>query len=248
MKHGKEKLVHLETIDSTNLFALKNFAEFADGTLIIADSQTNGRGRRGRKWISPPANIYASYVIKKQEGLAPVCASWIGCLASLNTLRSFAPKSDFWIKWPNDVFSGSKKISGVLCESHSAQNSNRVDGMIIGMGVDVNLTPKDIENAGISATSLFIETGKKTDIAKFAEILHDNLLTLSDMDQESLYEIWKRENRLLGKKILVRLENGEEISGIFKDIAEDGRLVLRIGQSRNRYFSSGDVSLEIPTD
>ena len=82
--------VFLETVDSTNSYALRNFNSFGNGTLIIARSQTQGRGRKGRVWTSPPdVNVYVSLILKGFKFL-PAQASWIASLAALDTLRNAA--------------------------------------------------------------------------------------------------------------------------------------------------------------
>lgn len=237
------ELIRLETVDSTNLYALQNFAELADGAMVVAYTQTEGKGRRGRKWVSPPGkNIYASFVLKRAD--ASKCAPWIGCIASLNTLKSFTEKSDLWIKWPNDVFCGTKKIAGVLCESHSAPASNVIDGIVVGIGVNLNMTMEEVEAIGVPATSILIETGVQSEIAEFAEVLQRNLLKISKADEKFIYGIWKKENRLIGKKVSVQMENGEKSTGIFKYISDEGNLVMLMDGNFERSFSSGDVSVE----
>jgi len=111
-----EETLFLDEVDSTNSYALRNFECFESGTLIVARSQSAGRGRKGRSWSSPPGvNVYASLILKGFKFL-PAQASWIGSLATLETLRSTAPRLEFSVKWPNDVLCGDAKIAGVLCE------------------------------------------------------------------------------------------------------------------------------------
>ncbi len=101
--------IHLETVDSTNTYARENFDRFPDATLITAGKQTAGRGRLGRKWVSPEnQNIYASFLMK--EISQPFYATIVSSLAVLRTLRATVPDIDCYIKWPNDIYVGHAKI------------------------------------------------------------------------------------------------------------------------------------------
>ena len=109
-------LLELESVDSTNTYAKDNFNVLADGTLVCAEMQTAGRGRLGRRWLSPAGtNIYASLVMKRIDN--PFYATVTSSLSTLAMLFAAWPRGSFFIKWPNDIYSGCRKISGILCEA-----------------------------------------------------------------------------------------------------------------------------------
>ena len=218
----------------------------ADTSLVLAKEQSSGHGRRGRKWLSPPGNIYASFVVKKI--LHPSQLTFIGALSSIQTLRDYAPNLQFWVKWPNDVYIGSLKIAGVLSETHCPEKSNKPDGAVIGIGVNLNTDKEFFAVEKVQGTSIFSETAKITDIEKFAESLQNNLLKLyleTFRNPEGIYESWKKENILVGKEIEIIQESGHKIKGVFKDIDKTGSLILHLPDGSTQTFHSGEVSMKI---
>jgi BirA family biotin operon repressor/biotin-[acetyl-CoA-carboxylase] ligase len=218
----------------------------ADSSLILAKGQTSGHGRRGRKWISPPGNIYASFVVKKV--LSPSHLTFIGALSSLQTLREYAPAIKFWVKWPNDVYVKSLKIAGVLSETHSPEKSNKADGAVIGIGINLNTDKEFFAVAKLPGTSIFAETAKIINIENFTESLQANLLKMYQdilINPDGIYEIWKKENILIGKEIEVIQESGDKVKGVFKDIAKDGSLILLLPDGSTKNFHSGEVSVRV---
>jgi BirA family transcriptional regulator, biotin operon repressor / biotin---[acetyl-CoA-carboxylase] ligase len=150
-------------IDSTNTYA-RRLAENGgrDGELVIAESQTAGRGRLGRHWVSPPnINLYFSFILR--PNLPPARAPQISLMAAValaETLQSFLPVLPI-IKWPNDIIVNGRKLAGILTEMSCV--SERVDFVILGIGLNVNyplhLMPEEIRQR---ATSIFAECRKET--------------------------------------------------------------------------------------
>lgn len=217
----------------------------ADASLVLAKEQTSGHGRRGRKWLSPPGNIYGSFVVKKV--LHPSKLTLIGALSALQTLRDYAPALQFWVKWPNDVYVKSLKIAGVLSETHSPEKSNKSDGAVIGIGINLNTDRDFFESGQVPGTSIFAETAKITCIDKFAKSLQDNLLKMyrdTFINPEGICELWKKENILIGKEVQIIQESGHNLRGVFKDIDRDGSLVLLLPDGSIQNFHSGEISVK----
>lgn len=229
-------IIKLDTIDSTNRYGLREFANFADNTLIVSDSQDAGRGRRGKSWHSPAGkNIYASYLIKGDQSLIEK-SLWICGLAALKTLREHSTDLALWLKWPNDIYCTPKnnpsqylKIAGLLAEMHSPAGSNTIDGVVAGMGINLNMTNSDLEKIDQPATSILNETGKEVNIANFADNLLQNLSfyrTIFEENINQLYIEWKSENGLIGKTITLQKDDNKIISGKVTDVTRNGILVL----------------------
>ena len=245
------KIIRLEKIDSTNRYALDGFANFADNTLIIADEQEAGRGRRGKSWISPPGmNLYASYIVKTPS--FPIGrAMWCGGLATLITLSELAPDSDLWLKWPNDVCCSCdkdgipyRKIAGLLAETWSPADSNKLEGVVVGIGVDLNMPKEILETIDQPATSVVVETGNEVDIADFAEKLFENLLKfrrLAESDPEKFFKVWATANGLKGKTIKIRLDDGSLIEGTVAGVNEEGALLLKKEDGEINTVISGEL-------
>src|SRR5512137_1367580 len=150
-----------EQTDSTNKVALGlAFGGAPEGTAVIADSQTGGRGRHGRSWFSPPGkNIYTSIIIR--PAIDPVASSQVTLMTGVavaELLEALCP-GRIDLKWPNDVLANGRKICGILAESRAT--AVKVDYIVIGIGINVNMAEGDIED-GLRdiATSVKIETGK----------------------------------------------------------------------------------------
>lgn len=241
--HKDLNIIYLDTIDSTNKYALRNFDRLADATLIVANGQTAGRGRHEREWLSPPnINIYASLIIKN-AGRNPVVASIIASLGTLNTLRETAPEIKFWLKWPNDLFCRERKIAGILCET-AANAEDQFGGVVAGIGINVNMTAETLNRIDQPASSLRYETGREFNLKKVAETLAKNLnecYSTYSILPGYLFDAWKGENLLLGQD--VELDTGAEIiKGRIVDLGRSGEIIFAAAGEQLTFFS-GDVRI-----
>lgn len=148
---------HFETLISTNDWAKEKLASFDRNclTLITADEQTKGRGQYGRKWISPKnKNIYASFCFFiDEEQQDPLSLTHVLAITIANVLK--AHKVECRIKWPNDLIVKQKKMGGILCETLYFTSQF---GVIIGMGLNVNMSEDDLKQVEQPTTSLNLET------------------------------------------------------------------------------------------
>jgi len=235
-------LLELETVDSTNTYAKDNFDVLADGTLVCADMQTAGRGRLGRHWISPAGtNIYASLVMKRIDH--PFYATATASLAALNMLLQALPRGGFFIKWPNDIYSGYRKIAGILCEAVSCGGT--IFGVIAGIGVNINLSPQEIDRIDQPAASLLSLSGSLFDVKEMTRILADQLAVYYDKyltAPAELFAEWKSCNRIIGKTVELTDPAGITRSVLVRDIADNGELVAEKDGVSYR-FNCGDVTL-----
>jgi len=156
-----KKFIHLDSIDSTNEFAKRFFKKLKNRTLILADEQTEGKGRFQRKWFSPKNEaLYFSLILKKirkTENLPFI--NLISALAIFDAIEEITGlKAD--LKWPNDIYLNKKKLSGILIES--IFKTSRLSGIIIGVGVNVNIK-KFPEELRSKATSLYLELNREID-------------------------------------------------------------------------------------
>ena len=236
-------MIFFDTIDSTNTWAVAHFAELADCELVAAAVQTAGRGRLDRTWISPRGNIYASFVLKDVSG--PLLGVAAGSLAVLDLVRELAPGEKFHIKWPNDVFRGTAKISGILAQYISPRNG-APGGLVTGIGVNLNMSREQLASAAQEATSVSILTGALCDceaaLARFEELLHIHAATLRSAP-DALFARWKSENGLLGRRVEFLAGDGSRLTGLFRDIAPDGSVVFDEDGGRSRSLNCGDVRL-----
>jgi len=214
-----------------------------NGTVVLAEKQTSGKGRKDRVWYSSPeTNLTFSILLTKDKFLNNN-SSLINFAASLAVAFSienlYQLKTE--LKWPNDVLLDGKKTSGILIESTS--QGNKIERFVVGIGVNVN-QPSFQGTFNYPPTSIRIELGKNVERERFlAEILNNFELLLERIksNKNEVINDWKAKCKMIGEKISV-VENDLEKFGIFYDIDEEGFLILktRDGIEKVHY---GDVSL-----
>lgn len=236
-------LHHFELISSTNDHARELAEEGAGhGEVVIADSQTGGRGRRGRPWVSPPGlNAYFSVILRPE--LPPARAPELTLLASVaicDALRQANVPAA--IKWPNDLLVQDRKIAGILTEM--ASEPERVHWAVIGIGVNVNAAATDFPpELRDVATSVLLERGEPAPRALFVAACLTALESWLDRHAEEGFEpvrlAWRERSATLGREVTVKTD-GREIVGRAEDIDAAGALLVRTDEGIQRILS-GDV-------
>jgi BirA family biotin operon repressor/biotin-[acetyl-CoA-carboxylase] ligase len=155
-------MYHFFSVDSTNAFASRLLAhdhrKVAAGTMVLAESQTAGRGRMGRSWYSEPENgLYVSMVLRPQVPTTMAPLFTLGAAVAMHNAVERDTRVDVDIKWPNDLLVGGKKVCGILAEIQA--EVDRVNTLVVGLGLNVNHAglPEDIAER---ATSLRIASGR----------------------------------------------------------------------------------------
>ncbi len=235
-------LCYVKTTDSTNLLARRESCR-SDGTVFIADEQTDGRGRNGKKWISKKADgLWMSILLKPK--ISPQRLSALTLLAGLCVVKTLREKydADAFVKWPNDIVLSRKKLGGILCEAAFEKDS--VSYAVVGIGINLfcESFDKEIENI---ACSLHSECGKKADKDTLCA---DILNTFEPMYTKFLKSginaflpEYKKYCITLGKEITV-IKNGEEQNAVAEDVNENGELIVKT-QKGVFPVLSGEVSV-----
>jgi len=239
-------LLHLDSCDSTNKVALREaLCDAPEGLLVVADTQTSGRGRMTRNWFSPSRdNLYASFLLRPPCPVSHFPQLPILAAISLHqALRLVCPDIRFGLKWPNDLQAHGRKISGILCESGC--NNRREFHAVIGVGVNLNTKTEDFpEDLKGSAASLHSLTGKSFSREQLvAELLNafEALYTawLSAGSMQPFLPYWHDFDCLKGETVKLQQPDGD-IVGTACGMAEDGQLLLDVaGTVQN--FCCGDV-------
>lgn len=212
----------------------------AEGTVIIAEEQTAGKGRMRRLWITPGGNIALSIILYPEVPHLP----YLIMLASLAVVYSIEKVTGLalQIKWPNDVLINGKKVCGILIESDVRKN--RVAYAVIGIGINVNLKLADYPEITSIATSLADESGKsvsRVDLIRHL-LVETERLYLTLPIGETVYREWREKLVTLGRR--VKVSSGEAIfEGIAESVAADGSLLLRHANGSTTKVIAGDVSL-----
>lgn len=239
-----KKLFVFESIDSTNTCA-KTLAQAGteEGTVVISDVQTNGRGRQGRPWISQEGTGVLFSVILRPL-LPNEKAGFLAFFAAVSVARAVEAATGFdaECKWPNDVLLGGKKCCGLLLEN-SVQN-DRIESSILGIGLNVNQRVFEGDLAG-RATSLRIETGKEFDRIRLVRELLLELESAYKRIKEGQFDWvldqWNSRCRMFGRPVSL-LHANRTISGIAVALSADGGLVLETPRGRTTYYA-GDVTM-----
>ena len=210
------------------------------GTVVLAEQQTNGRGRLGRTWHSPSSkNIYCSLVL---HTLPLSRVHWIPLVTGIglaNVLHSLLQVS-LSLKWPNDILIGDRKIGGILCESTQITMGSRA--VIVGFGLNVEMQTVDFpDELQDKATSLLMETGQHHDrnqlTSKILSQLEKQLIGLEHDPVSKIRDAYRSWCSTIGQKIRVHLSSGHDVEGYAVDITNDG--ALQVSQEK---FSSSKVS------
>jgi len=238
-------VVFKETVESTQKEAHKIAEEAAEGTLVIAEEQTAGRGRMTRTWHSPKGTgIWMSLILKPD--LPPFKAPQFTLIAAVAVAEAIQETTGLTpeIKWPNDLLLNGKKITGILTELQA--DSDRIRSIIMGIGMNVNQQsfPAELENI---ATSLAIEKGAPIARAKLVQAILKNMeMHYKDYVENgfgSIKEKWESFAVSIGRQIIARTVNGS-VRGKALGITEDGVLKLEDEEGVIHSIYSADIEIE----
>jgi len=211
-----------------------------EGTAVIAERQTAGRGRLKRTWFTTEGNIAVSIIIyPPKEYLQSLIM--LASLAVLNSIRTLTG-IECHLKWPNDVLIGEKKVCGILIETKT--QIDRLEYAILGIGINVNMKPAEHPELISLATSLSVETDKPISRTRLLRLLFTELerLYLGMLSGKSLYSDWSSNLNTIGKA--VRVQSGETVlEGTAESVKEDGSLILRLADNSVKRITIGDVTL-----
>ncbi|MGC5773257.1 biotin--[acetyl-CoA-carboxylase] ligase [Paenibacillus pabuli] len=218
----------------------------SEGAVVLAEEQTGGRGRFGRKWFSPPSKgIWMSVLMRPELALqnTPQLTLLTG-VAVCRAIRSFTG-ADAGIKWPNDLLIEGRKVCGILLESTVEDHELRY--CIAGIGVDVNFDPKDYPEDLISiATSLKMETGQTIDRTKLAAAILTELEHLYFLYQKEgfgvISSLWEALSVSINREIKVANQQGG-FEGIALGLDPSGALIVEKQNGERVSVYSGEVSL-----
>ena len=244
---GKE-VISYKKVDSTNDIAY-HLAEkgVKEGTVILAEEQSKGKGRQGRSWASPSkGGIYMSCILRPK--IAPNELPRVTLLAAVATARAIRAVTslDVSIKWPNDIMLDGKKVCGILTEMKAEQD--RAAFIILGIGVNVNTPVKQLPKGSTSLKDELARRGVKGSISRVEltkNILEklDELYSLSERKGfSSVIEAWKGLSAMIGSRVKVTLSN-RTFEGLAHDIDPDGSLIVRQDSGVLEKLSSGDIMM-----
>lgn len=239
---------HYESLGSTSERAnqLANDGDIGP-VWIQADQQTTGRGRLGRSWVSPEGNLYCTGLYPAYENPAKTALlGFAAALASSDLALEYLPEADIGLKWPNDIQLGGDKLSGILLET--GKNRAGQDWVSIGVGMNL-LSAPDLPNYKAISIAAHLDITDPEHVpnarSACATLAHRFDLWKSTLEQsgfEPLRKTWLSRANGLGKVISAN-HHGQSVQGIFKDIRQDGALLLEDNTGNLIEIRSGEIFL-----
>ena len=244
-----KRVYYFEEIDSTQNFAQNIAADKKEnGTIIIAEKQTSGRGRLDRKWTSPKGGIWFSLIIHPKFDVSS--STLIPILSAVALSKSIKSVLDIEteVKWPNDITMNGKKVAGVLVDASFQTNS--IDYLILGIGINFDIDTKKLEKR-LTKTPNFYgidslrekedKTPPKKLLKEFLLQFEKNLFQLDKGEKSKIIKEWTKRAAGIGEKITINTSNGK-ISGISQGIDNDGALKIKTRNEIKKIYV-GDVVL-----
>jgi len=237
---------YLAETGSTNDLALTWAQEgAADGSLVLADLQTAGRGRADRRWVTTPGSALAMSLVLRPKGAELTCVPRFTALAALGLVDALAKKGlTAEVKWPNDVLLAGRKVAGVLVEV--LWQEERPEALIVGMGVNVSrgaLPPA--EALRYPATTIEDELGEFVDRWEIlAGILHSILTYRTILTTDAFMAAWNAKLAFKREQVAFRFANGQVKLARVLAIEPDGRLALQVeGQAEPFLAAAGEIEM-----
>ena len=230
----------------TELEAAVERGDACDGQVLVTDAQTLGRGRRGRTWASPPGvNLYASIALDLPVPLPRALQyQFVAALSVFHSLCRETGQDGFWIKWPNDIWRGERKLAGILLTAHNRSDS--ATSAVLGIGINVNATADQLP---AEASSLLMECGR---VFNRGGLLVRILRSLTEWEDvwrsrgwNTISDAWQRASRVAGCEASVPGLLGGEGQLLILGLGEYGELLVEDATGRRRTLTQADVSIRM---
>ena len=244
-------LLHLPSTTSTNEDAYGLARKGAvHGCGVLADTQSGGRGRLGREWLSPPGSgLYCSIILRPRLPFTdfPKLTLTAG-LAVCRVIETLVPHAPFGLKWPNDLYCRGCKAGGILVESSSPVESDDNIFVIVGIGLNVNSRKSDLKTVvNRTPTSLYLESGEVYDIEELYQAIHISLMRHVKLHEEEglavILEEWRKRDLLLGIEMQWLTHDRKVITGVGLGPDDSGQLLARDSGGTIHQILSGDVTM-----
>ena len=220
------KIFGFSTLPSTNTYCVENFDSFENQNIIMAETQTAGKGRKGRKWSSETGGLYFTIILKPSE-IKPEQASSLTQVMAVSVCKAVRNLgADAYLKWPNDVLYKGKKFCGILSEAVIKENLFK--GLVIGVGINIEQKNIVSEKPFTTLADMGLKVSK-------SGLVEDIISNFEKVQKQDFISEFKKLCPTINKEIVV---DGKK--GIFEDIDSAGRMVLKTQKGRE-VIIAGDV-------
>jgi BirA family biotin operon repressor/biotin-[acetyl-CoA-carboxylase] ligase len=238
---------YFDSIDSTQNQAMNMALDVEDGTIIIAEKQTSGKGRQGRRWISPSGGIWFSIMLHPKFDISVITLFPLASALALSNAieKSMGIKSE--LKWPNDITIKGKKVAGMLVDA--SLESNKIENLILGVGINFNVDVKQIEKTlkdtpnfyGVSSLREQNKTTKPISLLQSFLIELEQVYNLLNVGEtKKIIKDWTKKSSTINQNVELNTDNGK-IKGRAIKIDSDGALVISENNKSIR-ITSGDIT------
>lgn len=243
------RLHHFSVLGSTSSHALDLARQgAAAGTVVLADSQSGGRGRGGRQFCSPPGGLYFSLILRPELEPADLplltLAAGVGLAAGLHKAADVQPQ----LKWPNDLYIADRKLGGILTESGPLR-AGLPEFVVIGVGINVAALPEKFPSELRSKIITLAEAGAVISPAELLPGLVAELLDAPERlkeDKTAVLAAWRQRDYLLGRPL--EYDSGEGmIAAVGVGLAEDGRYVIVDSSGHECRVTAGEIRMNAAT-
>ena len=219
-----------------------------EGTVIIADSQTGGKGTKGRSFSSPEGTgLYMSLLLRPKleinEILSITCAAGVAVSRAIERIS----RKKVYIKWVNDIYSeGNKKLCGILTEAALCSDNKSVKYVVLGIGINVFEPEGGFDDEIKNIAGAVFEKCKKNENLKkelAKAVLTEFWKLYKTLDSGDFLEEYKNKSCILGKRIEI-IKGNEKLSGVAVDLADDFSLIVKYDSGKEEKLISGDVSIK----
>ena len=235
-----KKIYYFKSIPSTNLYAKELINKNAiEGTVVVSDIQTKGRGRKDRKWFSPEGGLWFSIIlypnIPIQYAMFVTMAMSVSLTQAINKLTGLYPV----IKWPNDLLLNGKKICGILTELDAEMD--RINYSIVGVGINVNNSMKnELIDKAISICNVYNRKISRVELLRLILYYFDiNYLKIISNEYKYIRDLWFSNTNIIGKNVRLKGEK-TDVEGVVVNIDDNGYLILKTN-NKNIRVVSGDL-------
>ena len=236
------KVFVLKKVNSTMDEIKKEYYKSNLNTLLMAYTQTSGRGRNNNSWVSNLGNLFLSIKLNSLKVSNPFILNYIVGIAVYDTLKFFLAKNtNLYIKWPNDLLIDKKKIAGILIDSIS--KGNKISELYVGIGINVKIAPSNLEyETTCLENENYIKIPRKEILKKLIFYLNNWENVFKNKNFECIIDCWMKRSIPINSEISFK-EDKNTVKGIYKGINETGSIRLLINNKECNFFNLETIVL-----